>query len=228
MNVVLGARIQRSTGNRPVISNTDQDHSAVRVRERNRGVLQLLHRGTPLELHVLPLAGKRRPGRAAALEAVGGIARSGTSQRRNRRGPRSSLGAGRPASANPMNAASSRGGSASGRWQVASTSHATLRTQRGRRCSALPARSTIARCVEVGLGRSSAVQIAPSLCALAKVPGPLAQLSPHHAPGRPQGANLQELSEDDDDGETRTRTGDTTIFSRVLYQLSYLAVAERC
>jgi hypothetical protein len=30
------------------------------------------------------------------------------------------------------------------------------------------------------------------------------------------------------DGETRTRTGDTTIFSRVLYQLSYLALAERC
>jgi hypothetical protein len=29
------------------------------------------------------------------------------------------------------------------------------------------------------------------------------------------------------DGETRTRTGDTTIFSRVLYQLSYLAAAER-
>jgi hypothetical protein len=27
------------------------------------------------------------------------------------------------------------------------------------------------------------------------------------------------------DGETRARTGDTTIFSRVLYQLSYLAVA---
>jgi hypothetical protein len=25
------------------------------------------------------------------------------------------------------------------------------------------------------------------------------------------------------DGETQTRTGDTTIFSRVLYQLSYLA-----
>jgi hypothetical protein len=30
------------------------------------------------------------------------------------------------------------------------------------------------------------------------------------------------------DGETRTRTGDTTIFSRVLYQLSYLALAARC
>jgi basic amino acid/polyamine antiporter, APA family len=29
------------------------------------------------------------------------------------------------------------------------------------------------------------------------------------------------------DGETRTRTGDTTIFSRVLYQLSYLAVAAQ-
>ena len=29
------------------------------------------------------------------------------------------------------------------------------------------------------------------------------------------------------DGETRTRTGDTTIFSRVLYQLSYLAAAKR-
>jgi hypothetical protein len=28
------------------------------------------------------------------------------------------------------------------------------------------------------------------------------------------------------DGETRTRTGDTTIFSRVLYQLSYLAVGS--
>ena len=31
-----------------------------------------------------------------------------------------------------------------------------------------------------------------------------------------------------DDGETGTRTRDTTIFSRVLYQLSYLAVAGRC
>ena len=30
------------------------------------------------------------------------------------------------------------------------------------------------------------------------------------------------------DGETRNRTGDTTIFSRVLYQLSYLAVRARC
>ena len=29
-------------------------------------------------------------------------------------------------------------------------------------------------------------------------------------------------------GETRIRTGDTTIFSRVLYQLSYLAVRARC
>ena len=29
------------------------------------------------------------------------------------------------------------------------------------------------------------------------------------------------------DGETRTRTGDTTIFSRVLYQLSYLAARRR-
>jgi hypothetical protein len=29
------------------------------------------------------------------------------------------------------------------------------------------------------------------------------------------------------DGETRTRTGDTTIFSRVLYQLSYLAAADK-
>ena len=28
-------------------------------------------------------------------------------------------------------------------------------------------------------------------------------------------------------GETRTRTGDTTIFSRVLYQLSYLAAAQK-
>jgi hypothetical protein len=28
-------------------------------------------------------------------------------------------------------------------------------------------------------------------------------------------------------GEGRNRTGDTTIFSRVLYQLSYLAAARR-
>ena len=31
-----------------------------------------------------------------------------------------------------------------------------------------------------------------------------------------------------DDGEGRTRTGDTPVFSRVLYQLSYLAAAGQC
>ena len=36
---------------------------------------------------------------------------------------------------------------------------------------------------------------------------------------------IQQLSAFAGYGETRTRTGDTTIFSRVLYQLSYLAVA---
>ena len=36
------------------------------------------------------------------------------------------------------------------------------------------------------------------------------------------------VTEDSASGETRTRTGDTTIFSRVLYQLSYLALAGRC
>ena len=36
---------------------------------------------------------------------------------------------------------------------------------------------------------------------------------------RPNTSRFQGLP----DGETRTRTGDTTIFSRVLYQLSYLA-----
>jgi hypothetical protein len=30
------------------------------------------------------------------------------------------------------------------------------------------------------------------------------------------------------DGESRNRTDDTTIFSRVLYQLSYLAAVRRC
>src|ERR1700750_2905544 len=34
---------------------------------------------------------------------------------------------------------------------------------------------------------------------------------------------IQSWSAVSGDGETRTRTGDTTIFSRVLYQLSYLA-----
>ena len=40
---------------------------------------------------------------------------------------------------------------------------------------------------------------------------------PHHPSQKP------EMCRPFCDGETRTRTGDTTIFSRVLYQLSYLA-----
>src|SRR4051812_18522013 len=45
------------------------------------------------------------------------------------------------------------------------------------------------------------------------------------APGGSRRATKKALiSRADSDGETRTRTGDTTIFSRVLYQLSYLAV----
>jgi hypothetical protein len=35
------------------------------------------------------------------------------------------------------------------------------------------------------------------------------------------------MQAEEEDGETRTRTGDTTIFSRVLYQLSYLASAGK-
>jgi hypothetical protein len=31
-----------------------------------------------------------------------------------------------------------------------------------------------------------------------------------------------------DSGEGRNRTGDTTVFSRVLYQLSYLAAVAQC
>ena len=42
--------------------------------------------------------------------------------------------------------------------------------------------------------------------------------------GKPE---IQQPSGFSGDGETRTRTGDTTIFSRVLYQLSYLAVVGR-
>ena len=38
------------------------------------------------------------------------------------------------------------------------------------------------------------------------------------------GEQETELCRGSRNGETRTRTGDTTIFSRVLYQLSYLAV----
>jgi hypothetical protein len=53
----------------------------------------------------------------------------------------------------------------------------------------------------------------------------VAQLSPQstRAPVR-DGMDFQGVC----DGETRTRTGDTTIFSRVLYQLSYLALVGRC
>jgi hypothetical protein len=36
-----------------------------------------------------------------------------------------------------------------------------------------------------------------------------------------------DLAAGDQDGEGRNRTGDTTIFSRVLYQLSYLAAAVK-
>ncbi len=40
---------------------------------------------------------------------------------------------------------------------------------------------------------------------------------------RARGKKPLQLAGASGDGETRTRTGDTTIFSRVLYQLSYLA-----
>jgi hypothetical protein len=36
-------------------------------------------------------------------------------------------------------------------------------------------------------------------------------------------ARIERFAGTSGSGETRTRTGDTTIFSRVLYQLSYLA-----
>jgi hypothetical protein len=41
--------------------------------------------------------------------------------------------------------------------------------------------------------------------------------------GPARDAKIDQLAGISCDGETRTRTGDTTIFSRVLYQLSYLA-----
>jgi hypothetical protein len=44
------------------------------------------------------------------------------------------------------------------------------------------------------------------------------------AEDRRSGRRSSRLAGTSYDGETRTRTGDTTIFSRVLYQLSYLAV----
>jgi hypothetical protein len=40
---------------------------------------------------------------------------------------------------------------------------------------------------------------------------------------QPENSEIQQPWGIAGDGETRTRTGDTTIFSRVLYQLSYLA-----
>jgi hypothetical protein len=46
--------------------------------------------------------------------------------------------------------------------------------------------------------------------------------------GLPGGAERETaLSRQFSSGEGRNRTGDTTIFSRVLYQLSYLAAAAR-
>jgi hypothetical protein len=47
---------------------------------------------------------------------------------------------------------------------------------------------------------------------------------PRNCASNPEVCRFQEIS----DGETRNRTGDTTIFSRVLYQLSYLALGGRC
>jgi hypothetical protein len=43
----------------------------------------------------------------------------------------------------------------------------------------------------------------------------------------PRGGKSRQKSRLSDDGEGRNRTGDTTIFSRVLYQLSYLAREAR-
>ena len=40
-------------------------------------------------------------------------------------------------------------------------------------------------------------------------------------------AEAERLRSEDQGGEGRNRTGDTTVFSRVLYQLSYLAKAVR-
>ena len=54
------------------------------------------------------------------------------------------------------------------------------------------------------------------------VPDPI--LGPNPVPhGLPDKRQNYRDSRNFCDGETRTRTGDTTIFSRVLYQLSYLA-----
>ncbi len=56
----------------------------------------------------------------------------------------------------------------------------------------------------------------------------------HHLPAPQQQTPPQQPLQDAREipshphGETRTRTGDTTIFSRVLYQLSYLAASGRC
>ena len=47
------------------------------------------------------------------------------------------------------------------------------------------------------------------------------------APITPRATKMAQLCRAFADGETRTRTGDTTIFSRVLYQLSYLAARAR-
>ena len=58
--------------------------------------------------------------------------------------------------------------------------------------------------------------------ALSRVLVPEIRLSPQAAAE----AKYQRVCSYFRDGETRTRTGDTTIFSRVLYQLSYLAAAR--
>jgi hypothetical protein len=49
-----------------------------------------------------------------------------------------------------------------------------------------------------------------------------------HEPRNRPSENHKISSDFRSNGETRIRTGDTTIFSRVLYQLSYLALAGRC
>ncbi len=52
-----------------------------------------------------------------------------------------------------------------------------------------------------------------------ELPGPAA---------RREVGDLQRQPVSRSNGEARNRTGDTTIFSRVLYQLSYLAGAVGC
>jgi hypothetical protein len=59
MDVVLGAGVERSSSDLPIVSDSDQHDTSIGIRECDRGVLNRVPSDARLELDMLPFAGER-------------------------------------------------------------------------------------------------------------------------------------------------------------------------